>query len=191
MLYINFEKYKRQTLRPKQRQFLQQILPMCPWVQQQTLAKAWYRNQSSPSGVYSSVIAAHIIIKSEWNTHPVSKEKFLAGKRLVYANNLALLPAEPHWNQETVFYDGVDYKCFSDLNKFFIHLSDILGWCGGFDKVLAEYYIEMQIKQMARIEGRNGFYKQEMARLIRELGLYEFDREGRGEWQQSKRPPKR
>lgn len=125
-------------------------------------------------GVFTSVIAAHFLFKTELGEHPLAQPNYNS----VPANNLAVLETHKYWKKSAIVYGGVRYRGYKNWREFAIDFSDMIGWQDGYEDVLRKVTIEDQIQALSQRE-KNVAYFAMMIQLISDYGLAEFDHNAR------------
>ncbi len=171
MLFVDPTRYKRSGLSLTRREFLIRMVPLAGFVQQQTMGKAMVTGKQTTVGVYASLIAAHIIFKSEWGEHPVARTLWNS----IPANNLALIEAHRYWKKLKILHGEKEYRGYKNWREFAIDFSDDLAWHPEYYDVLLENNLVQQIEKMSLREGVPKDYCANIALIIRDYGLREFD----------------
>ena len=169
-MFINIIKYNRNTLSDLEKLFLLKIVPIARLIQKWTKNKAEFVNKLSSHGIFSSIIIANIILKSEWGRHPISQEKF-DGK---YSNNLLLIKSNKFWTGRTHIYQNNQYKAYKDWEEFCVDYSDWVVFSGLYDKVLDSSILEDQISFYVSAELLDLVYNTKIKNIIDYYNLREF-----------------
>jgi len=138
------------------------IVPLGIFVQEQTIAKAFVTEKETVSGIFSSIICAVIILKSNWGIHPVAQH-----------DNLALILSHKFWKKSVFDFDGKKYRAYKNWREFAIEYSDLLAFQNGYEDILKINSRNEQLKALSIKE--SGLEYDKMAQIIRDYGLSEFD----------------
>lgn len=170
MYFVDPQRYSRASLSLEHREFLLRVVPLAGFVQQQTYNKALVTNKQTHSGVLASVLAAHLIHKSNFGDHSLAQISYNGAA----ANNLAMLKAHKYWHKITIEHEGTKYRGYKNWREFGIDFSDTLAFQNGFEDLLACKDAIDQIEALSERE-KNLTYIDTIQKLIRDLGLKEFD----------------
>lgn len=170
MLFVDPSRHQRSKLTAAQREFFLRIVPLAGFLQQQTYNKALVTDKLTDSGIYASLLAAHMLYKTEFGAHPLAQLK--CGN--CAANNLALLETHKYWKKMSIKYEGKVFRAYTNWREFAIDFSDFLAWQAGFEDVLEEKLLINQIQAFATRE-KNVAYVDKIVRIIKDYGLREFD----------------
>ena len=165
MQFVNLDKFQRYKLNQSQREFFLRVVPLSIFVQEQTIEKSFVTEKETVSGIFSSIICANIILRSNWGTHPVAQQ-----------DNLALLLSHKFWKKSVFEFEGIKYKSFKNWREFAIEYSDVLAWQNGFERILKINSRNEQLKALVLMDPNLTYDK--MAQVIQDFGLSEFDIHG-------------
>lgn len=164
-MFIDFKRYKRNSLTQDQKEFLHVLVPFGRMVQDQTKLKALLAGIKSKNGIASSIICSEAIIKSNWNRHKIA-EKY---------NNLTLLESDEYCGIKGKEFEGKRYRYYDSWLDFSVDLSDYYVFSGLYQEVLLARNLDEQIDLISLINPTNDKYCDMMLSLIESLGLWEFD----------------
>lgn len=134
-------------------------------VQEYTKNKCRLANIDSKSGISASLVCADAIIKSEWNTHKISKKY----------NNLNLLEANDFWYGKDKDHEGRFYRIYECWFDYAADLSDYFVFSGQYSNLLLSKNLDQQIDLLSIINDQPSIYRSKIEELIADLGLWEFD----------------
>lgn len=177
-MFVDFDKYQRGNLSEPEQAFLESLVPLSQYIQEQVIAKCEFAEQiiKTPFGIFASVLSAHCLYKSDFGRHPASRSKAaLDGSQWVRGNNLAVLLAGDTWSKDTLEVDGLNYRTYPDWSAFAMDWSDNLTWCEDYSDVLLCDKIVGQVSLMAGREEDSLAYESSLLSLIKLYGLWEFD----------------
>jgi len=145
------------SLTDEQRFFFVRIIPLAQRIQQQIIAKCedhgTYDGSNRYIGIYASIIAADILVNSNFGEHPLSKEKFSSRAN---GNNLNLSLSNHWWehDHDSILLDGQKYKCYADLHEFGNNQSDEYVYSEEFYDIL----LTADHAEQVRLLGRRRFH---------------------------------
>lgn len=178
--FVNVDRDNRQHLTEDQQRFLCAVVPLSEYIQEQTVIKC---EESIPaiythSGIFPSVCAGLCIYKSQWGTHPASKDriKFASGE-WVHGNNLALIKADSAYirlGRPHIPVGNLRYKSFNNWAEFAMSISDRWAWTEDFQDVLRQRTWKDQLKSLAERDEDPNFFDS-ISNLITLIKLTEFD----------------
>lgn len=141
------------------------LVPFSRMVQEYTKTKCQLAGIDTAWGICASTVAADAIIKSNWNTHKISKKY----------NNLNLLEADQYWYGKSKEFEGTNYRIYECWFDYAADLSDYYVFSGIFCKVLECYTWDNHLNLLKNINCNSTTYYGRMDELIGDLGLWEFD----------------
>lgn len=176
-MFVDLRRGDRAQLSLDQQQFLTGVIPLSGFIAKLIYDKCL--GQDPPKwtyhGMYVSVLAAHFIVKTEWGSHPLSKDKYPDESGKCHANNLALLVADAAWRRADITHEGVRYKAFPNRHQFAIEFSTKVAWTDQYSDVISEHSHKNQITKLAKRETSDVKYIGKMAEVIMKYKLLEFD----------------
>lgn len=164
-MFIDFKRHKRNDLTQDQKEFLHVLVPFSKVVQEQCKTKARLSGIGDTNGIYSSIICAEAIIRSNWNTNKIS-EKY---------NNLMMLEVDEFYWSKGKEYNGKRYKFYDSWLDFAIDLSDYYVFSGLYSEALNEKSLDKQVDIISLINAPSSDFCGKIESLIESLGLWEFD----------------
>lgn len=169
---VDYRIGKRSELTLHQRRFLESLVLWSEFVFKQTMMKArLFKRQYTSTGLRPSIFIAAVIIATDWENHPISKEKF----KTKQANNLLLLEYQHGWCGAKSKYDGRVYKLFDNWEAFCIHYSDLAALKSPAPYLNENLTLEEQLSLYCGLNLTLADYNEKMLTLIKDLHLEEFD----------------
>ncbi len=163
--------YGREELTEQEFQFLYKIVPLARLVQSWTKLKADFAGVRSPAGVYASLLAAEMLLQSDYGRHPLAQDSY----NRKYSNNLALIPAHKYWKGKGHEFEGVKYRAYKDWRDFAVDYSDFLSFSNEYVQVLKAPLLLEQVDKFSLTKPNPIEYNREVISIITLLGLEEFD----------------
>lgn len=166
--------------------FFRRICGFARYLQQEIVAKC--KDPDFPivchRGVAASVLAAHLLVKSQFGGHPLAQPKYYFNERSwEHANNLALIEMESgeeaFWRKRPsiLYEDGRIYKAFSSWGEFCQGFTDRITWThvDAYRETLVQPTINRQIYALSQLEREPAAYLSEAQRLFTDFNLLACD----------------
>lgn len=172
--FANTDDPELRSLSEEKRTFFCRALPIAQRIQGQTQLKALDASIRSPFGVFTSLIAADMIVASDWGAHPLAQPKY-AGR--ISGNNLNLSLSNSWWEKDrpSILINGLKYKCYLSIEEFANNQSDEFAYSGQFDNLLESKDLNYQIGFLSSFRSHIPNWKFQVQALIPQFKLNEYD----------------
>jgi flagellum-specific peptidoglycan hydrolase FlgJ len=177
-LFIDTTKHNRSTLKVDNKEFLATAAPLARYISQQTKAKVNWKGIRSV-GIYPSLILAHILIESDFGSHPLAQIKYIDEKgKKKWANNLTMLESHKYWHGHKIKYEGKEYRGFKNHSDFATSLSDTWAFNQEFVDISSAPTLSQQLKLFGLTKSHPILYTSKMETFISYYNLSEWDQYG-------------
>lgn len=152
-------------------EFLLKVKPWAQLVQRYVTGKCQFRGIESRHGIFASLVAADILVSSEWGTHAVSRPEY-DGRP---GNNLNLLESFKGYPGKSIVFDGVSYRSYKTWHEFVVDYSDHLVYSDQYLNVLKASTVEEQVLSFSTKKLDKRVYNGRVSAMIDFYNLSELD----------------
>lgn len=160
----------RASLTSEQRDFLIKVVPLSQLIQQWVHGKCVFTRKSTQVGIHAPLVAADLIIQSDWGTHAIAQPE-LRGK---YSNNLGLLQVNDYWHGKSNTHRGIIYRAYKNWRDFACDYSDDLIFNEANESLFSATGIAAQAEQLSNLRTDPKSYNGKLMALIDFYGLMEI-----------------
>lgn len=155
-------------LSQSERAFISKVVPLCSQISHWVREKSSFIKKSN-NKLHPVVVLAHILIGSQWGTHPLSYQFY--NKRI--SNNLAMLKVDHLWQGKTNEYENSSYKAYQSWMHFATDYSDSIVFTGDLSIIIVDNSILGQINQLSTLSDNPVIFAAKSQSLIE---VHQLDR---------------
>lgn len=149
------------SLSREEKDYVNKVTPICSTISRWTKEKFIFVKRKA-NYLHPVVVLAHILVESQWGTHPLSQQFY--NKK--YTNNLALLEVDDLWQGKIIKYNDKSYKTYQSWIHFATDYSDAMVFAGDISSILTESSIAGQVDTLAALKENPQIYKAKIESLI-------------------------